>query len=396
VRVVFTCERHAAQGARKLLDQPERAVFGGGKQDAAAATDDMRTAIIPLTCIGMAHPDLAGRALAAGAAEVQFVGCPPEDCANREGNLWMEQRLERKRLPKLRRDVARAAIHTEWDAPNEFRRAIAGESPPSPATTYGLRVTRASLRSLVPALLLLAAVLAVTIALTGVSYRPASASQAAIRIDLRHRSGFPVIATETDVIADVTPDLADVAPPRLVVEIDGQAVLDRTYPWRGGDAQKPVQALEQIGLPPGDHQLRVLVFDQAGQSEPQVVVDQAVALEAGQILPLQLKDVRLGGDTSAGERLFKGETLGTNTGCQVCHSLEPGVRLVGPSLAGVAARAETSVPGLSAKEYLRQSIVEPSAYVVESFPANQMPPNFAETLTEQQIADIVEFLLTLR
>jgi ferredoxin/mono/diheme cytochrome c family protein/coenzyme F420-reducing hydrogenase delta subunit len=396
VRVVFTCERHAAQGARKLLDQPERAAFGGGKRDATAVADNMAVAIIPLTCIGMAHPDLAGRALAAGAAEVQFVGCPPEDCANREGNLWMEHRLERQRLPKLRRDVARDAIHTEWDAPNEFPRAIAGESPRSPATTYGLRVTRASLRSFVPALLLLAAVLAVTIALTGVSYRPASASQAAIRIDLRHRSGFPVVATETDVIQDVAPNLADAAPPRLVVEIDGQAVLDKTYPWRGGAMQKPVQALEQMRIPPGDHQLRVLVFDQAGQSQPQVVVDQAVSLEAGQILPLQLKDVRLGGDTSAGERLFKGETLGTNTGCQVCHSLEPGVRLVGPSLAGVATRAETSVPGLSAKEYLRQSIVEPRAHVVESFPANQMPPNFAETLTEQQIADIVEFLLTLR
>jgi mono/diheme cytochrome c family protein len=344
----------------------------------------------------MAHPDLARRALAAGAAEVQFVGCPPEDCANREGNLWMEQRLDRHRLPKLRREVPRIAIRTGWDAPNDFSRALTGRSQRAPATSYGFRPTRASLRSLVPALVLLVAVLAVTIALTGVSYQPVAASQAAIRIDLRHRSGFPVVATQSDVIADVAPDLGNVAPPRLVVEVDGQTMLDKTYPWRGGDAQQSVQALEQVRLPAGDHRLRVLVFDQAGQTAPQVIVDQAVALEAGQILPLQLKDVRLGGDTTAGERLFKGETLGTNTGCQVCHSLEPGVRLVGPSLAGVATRAATAVPRLDAKAYLQQSIVEPNAHLVEGFPANQMPPNFAETLTEQQIGDIVAFLMTLK
>ena len=399
VRVVFACERHAAQGARAFLDQPERAYFGGGKGNShASATDgdDMHIEVIPLTCIGMAHPDLAGRALAAGAAEVRFIGCPPEDCANREGNLWMEQRLERKRLPRLRREVAQTSISTGWEAPNDFRRALRVLPNQPKATTYGLSLTVANWRAMLPALVLLAVVLAATIALTGVPYRPAAGNQATIRIDLQHRSGLAVVSTLSDVITSVVPDLSKAVATRMVIEIDGQPALDKMYPLRRGDANLPVQVIEQVRLPAGDHRLRVLLFDQAGQTEPHVILDQAVALAAGQVLPLQFKDVRLGADPAAGERLFKGETLGTNTGCQVCHSLEPGKRLVGPSLAGVATRAATSVPGLTAEEYLHQSIVNPTAHVVEGFPANQMPPNFGQTLKDEQISDIVAFLMTLR
>jgi hypothetical protein len=105
VRVVFTCERHAQQAARRYLDPTDARYFGnGGGQP--AAVEGMYVEVIPLPCIGMAHPDLARAALRAGAAEVQFTGCPPEDCANREGNLWLQERVERKRLPRLRRELA--------------------------------------------------------------------------------------------------------------------------------------------------------------------------------------------------------------------------------------------------------------------------------------------------
>ena len=69
--------------------------------------------------------------------------------------------------------------------------------------------------------------------------------------------------------------------------------------------------------------------------------------------------------------------------------------LVGPSFDGIASRAQTRVPGLSAEEYLRQSIVEPNAYVVDGFPTGQMFNNYAEVLTEEDIDNLVAFLLTL-
>ena len=84
-----------------------------------------------------------------------------------------------------------------------------------------------------------------------------------------------------------------------------------------------------------------------------------------------------------------------DSGCAVCHSIEPGVELVGPSLFRAAVTAETRAPGMSAEEYLRQSIIDPGAYVVEGYPAGQMPGNLGEKLTGEETDDLVEFLLTL-
>jgi nitric oxide reductase subunit C len=79
--------------------------------------------------------------------------------------------------------------------------------------------------------------------------------------------------------------------------------------------------------------------------------------------------------------------------CVTCHSLQPDVVLVGPSLAGVATRAAARVPGMSAEEYLRQSILDPGAYVVAGFP-DAMARNLGEVLNSQQISEIIAFLLT--
>src|SRR5690242_16785315 len=62
------------------------------------------------------------------------------------------------------------------------------------------------------------------------------------------------------------------------------------------------------------------------------------------------------GNANAGQALFSA------AGCVACHSLEAGVRIVGPSLAGVATRAASRKPGYSAQLYLYESITHPSAY----------------------------------
>lgn len=79
--------------------------------------------------------------------------------------------------------------------------------------------------------------------------------------------------------------------------------------------------------------------------------------------------------------------------CSTCHSLDAGVVVVGPSLAGVATRAETRVQGMSAEQYLRDSIIKPDDFVVPGFP-NAMQRNFGDTLTGDQINDIIAFLMT--
>lgn len=391
-RVVFTCERHAAHGARPFLQAQATA----NSENTALEINGMPTKIIPLTCISMAHPNLASEALKAGAAEVQFIGCPPEDCANREGNLWEQLRLTRERLPKLKRADADAPIITDWVPPNDFARALKSETHQSAATAYDYRFTSSGWRAYIPALILLIVVLAFIIWLADIPYTPFPAQPSVVEIALNHRSGFPIATADAPAVDSGELDLSASQPTRLVLAVDDEILLDETYPLKGG--KRPLaHAFEQIKIAPGEHHLQLEMFDGANPNQSQMVFDETVTLAEGQILPLHLTDARLsGGDPARGRQLYNETALGTNASCRICHSLRPDVVVVGPSFAGVASRAATRVPGMTAEEYLRQSILDPDAYIVEGFPSGTAPPNFAELLTEEQVDDLVAFLLTFK
>lgn len=100
--------------------------------------------------------------------------------------------------------------------------------------------------------------------------------------------------------------------------------------------------------------------------------------------------------TSTGDELFQEATIGSLAGCKTCHSLEPDVVIIGPSLAGIGTLAESRVTGVLAEDYLRQSILDPNAHLVEGFPANVMPNTYQKQLTEEQIEALVNYMLTLK
>ena len=104
------------------------------------------------------------------------------------------------------------------------------------------------------------------------------------------------------------------------------------------------------------------------------------------------------GDPKRGKELYSQTVIGPNAapGCATCHSTEPGKVLVGPSHAGIATKATTVVPGMTAEEYLKESIINPNAHVTEGFTAGVMYQNYAKDLTEQEINDLVAYLLTLK
>jgi len=93
-----------------------------------------------------------------------------------------------------------------------------------------------------------------------------------------------------------------------------------------------------------------------------------------------------------GERIF---AAGTDRApaCTLCHSLDD-VVLVGPSLRHVAATAATRVSSQSAREYIRVSILTPSAYKVPGFETGTMYPNYAINLSQEQVDALVAFLMT--
>jgi mono/diheme cytochrome c family protein len=81
---------------------------------------------------------------------------------------------------------------------------------------------------------------------------------------------------------------------------------------------------------------------------------QELSLEGGNVTPAQL--------VKAGEEIFK--TKGT---CEICHRIgQKGTRA--PDLAGIGARAGKTKPGMNAKQYIIESLLQPTAFVVEGYP----------------------------
>ena len=95
-------------------------------------------------------------------------------------------------------------------------------------------------------------------------------------------------------------------------------------------------------------------------------------------------------------------------GCAACHSVAPGVNIVGPTLAGIASTAAARIKGSDyhgeakdAAGYIRESIVAPNAFVLTgpTFSAgghSLMPPDYGQTLRPEQVDQIVAYLLSLK
>ena len=93
--------------------------------------------------------------------------------------------------------------------------------------------------------------------------------------------------------------------------------------------------------------------------------------------------------------------------CFSCHSTQQGVVLAGPSLAGVGARAAQVITsaeyGGSAQapeDYIRESIMQPSAHLVTgatfSAGGTSMMPPYAGVLSPEETDQLVAYLMTLR
>lgn len=101
----------------------------------------------------------------------------------------------------------------------------------------------------------------------------------------------------------------------------------------------------------------------------------------------------LEGPAAVGQRLFH-EPIHRHPPCLACHEVATrGVR-IGPPLHDIAQIAGQRRPELGAREYLRQSILEPDAFVVPGYSDEIMPESYGELLGEDEVEAMVDYLMT--
>jgi cytochrome c oxidase subunit II len=96
------------------------------------------------------------------------------------------------------------------------------------------------------------------------------------------------------------------------------------------------------------------------------------------------------------EAATRGEAVANSVGCLLCHTVD-GTEGTGPTFKGLygASRPLESGGFVTADDaYLVNSIIDPASQIVEGFP-DLMPPDFGDTLSEEQVTDLVEFIKSL-
>jgi cytochrome c553 len=102
-------------------------------------------------------------------------------------------------------------------------------------------------------------------------------------------------------------------------------------------------------------------------------------------------------EPTATDPIARGRQVYRTLGCATCHeaSVSNLFRPVGPSLDRVGRLGGERVPGMSAEEYLRQSITDPGAYLVPGYP-DSMPRRLASGLSPADLAALLAYLASLK
>jgi mono/diheme cytochrome c family protein len=168
------------------------------------------------------------------------------------------------------------------------------------------------------------------------------------------------------------------------------------YPGQGTPAMPAFS--DHYGGPLRDDQIRnIAAFVMNWESTAITVA--APAAPEGPLVGTDITKALPQGDAAAGE------ALAASLGCTACHITTPTGPAWLPSAdkPGIGERATTeyTLPEYTGKaaspeQYLFESVVDPNAFVVSGFASGLMPGTYANTLTEQNMADLIAYLLSLK
>lgn len=97
-----------------------------------------------------------------------------------------------------------------------------------------------------------------------------------------------------------------------------------------------------------------------------------------------------GGSAAAGKTVF------ASNNCASCHTFQPAnaTGTIGPDLDKAPAQDAKADHNMSLAAFIKESIVNPDAYIAKGFTKGLMPTNFGSTLSKTQLSDLVAFILS--
>jgi mono/diheme cytochrome c family protein len=99
--------------------------------------------------------------------------------------------------------------------------------------------------------------------------------------------------------------------------------------------------------------------------------------------------------SSSGGAIAAGKVVYDSQGCGGCHTFKPAgsTGTTGPNL-DTAPATDAQAAGMPLPAFIKQSIIDPNAYVPKGYPSGVMPASFGTTLTSTQINNLVAFILS--
>lgn len=96
------------------------------------------------------------------------------------------------------------------------------------------------------------------------------------------------------------------------------------------------------------------------------------------------------GNVAAGKALF------SSSGCSSCHTFKPANSngTIGPNLDTAPTADAKADHNMALAAFVKQSIVDPNAYIAKGYQPNLMPKTFGTQLKPSQIDDLVAFVVS--
>jgi cytochrome c oxidase subunit II len=97
-----------------------------------------------------------------------------------------------------------------------------------------------------------------------------------------------------------------------------------------------------------------------------------------------------GGNAAAGKSVF------ASSGCGSCHTFQPAGAsgTIGPNLDTAPAADAKADGNMDLAAFIKESIVNPDAYIAKGYTKGIMPATFGSSLSSSQLNDLVAFILS--